>query len=95
MFTVGNVTFFCMGILSLTAVFAVFGPMFNDSLIQRVGLSLLCISSLGVAAWALKNDVPFSVMWFAVGQTIFNLASIFKRSIPHQRAPHPPRRTDT
>ena len=69
----------CMVILALAALFAVFGPYFDDSLLQRIALTGICITSLGVAAWALKQDAPAALEWYASAQALFTVASILKR----------------
>lgn len=72
-------TAICMAILALASIRAVFGNDFDDSLGQRAALTGICITSLGVAAWALKNDAPAALEWYAVAQAGFTIASILKR----------------
>ena len=72
-------TAIAMVVLAMAAALAVFGPYFDDSLLQRIALSGICITALAVAWWALRNDVPDSVQWFAICQAAFTLASIIKR----------------
>lgn len=74
------ITSACFLFIALAAIKAIFNDDFKDSLIQRVGLSLVALFGLGMAYNVHNFGASPVLTMYAVGQTIFTLGSMVKRT---------------
>jgi hypothetical protein len=58
-------------VVAAIALFAVFNPDFDDSLIQRIALSAACIAALGSGWASLREDMPSGVDLAAVAAAAY------------------------
>ena len=66
-------------VMAIGAAVAVFTPLFHDTLPQRIGLSGICIGSIGMAWWvAHLSDVPDPIVWMACSGGIYVIATAAK-----------------
>ena len=58
-------------LVALVAAIAVLYPDYDDTLLERISLSIISIGALSVGAWIYTlNDVPFGITMTAVGGAV-------------------------
>lgn len=58
-------------VVAAIALFAVFNPDFDDSLVQRIALSAACIAALGSGWSALTQDMPTGIDLAAIAAAAY------------------------
>lgn len=70
----------CFLFLGLAAIKAIYNEDFKDSVIQRIGLCFVAIFGLGMAYNVHLFGASPVLMLYALGQTIFTIGSMVKRT---------------
>lgn len=79
-------------IIALLAIIGVFTPHLDDTIVQRIGLSLVCIGALGMSAWCTGNDIPEPMAVLLCGVVLFMIATAYKLLMNYRRAKNGRRR---
>ena len=74
------VSIFCMSLVSLLCVAGVLSKVMKDSLIERIGLSILCIGCTGriLAIWN-EGDVPGYFLIVHIGMATYAAGSALEK----------------
>lgn len=68
-----------LAIIASLSGLAVFHPAYNDTAIQRISISGLCLGALASIKWCFTvGDVPDPVVWCSVAGAIYSLETARK-----------------